>query len=116
MEKIIVIGHGNVSNSAVNRALLKNGLNKEDVILVDNPESLDFKDIKPTPFPAPRSLPNDEAYVIQRLAERVEASIDNIPKWAKGKKCEKVRAEPKIDRNKPCPCGSNKKAKKCCHG
>lgn len=27
----------------------------------------------------------------------------------------KVRTEPKIRVNEPCPCGSNKKAKKCCH-
>ncbi len=25
-----------------------------------------------------------------------------------------VRAEPKVGRNKPCPCGSGKKRKKCC--
>ncbi len=25
-----------------------------------------------------------------------------------------VRDEPKINRNEPCPCGSNKKYKKCC--
>ncbi len=25
------------------------------------------------------------------------------------------RAEPKVGRNDPCPCGSGKKAKKCCH-
>jgi uncharacterized protein YchJ len=25
-----------------------------------------------------------------------------------------VRAEPKIGRNEPCPCGSGKKYKKCC--
>ena len=25
-----------------------------------------------------------------------------------------VRAEPKIGRNQPCPCGSGKKSKKCC--
>lgn len=27
----------------------------------------------------------------------------------------KVRTEPKIRVNAPCPCGSGKKAKKCCH-
>lgn len=27
----------------------------------------------------------------------------------------KVRTEPKIRVNEPCPCGSGKKAKKCCH-
>lgn len=27
----------------------------------------------------------------------------------------KVRTEPKIQVNAPCPCGSGKKAKKCCH-
>ena len=26
-----------------------------------------------------------------------------------------VRSEPKVGRNDPCPCGSGKKAKKCCH-
>ncbi|MBM4251610.1 MAG: hypothetical protein FJ146_06540 [Deltaproteobacteria bacterium] len=26
-----------------------------------------------------------------------------------------VRAEPKVGRNDPCPCGSGKKSKKCCH-
>jgi preprotein translocase subunit SecA len=26
----------------------------------------------------------------------------------------KVRAEPKIGRNQPCPCGSGTKYKKCC--
>ena len=25
------------------------------------------------------------------------------------------RASPKVGRNEPCPCGSGKKAKKCCH-
>ena len=28
--------------------------------------------------------------------------------------CEKVRTEPKIQRNSPCPCGSGKKYKQCC--
>jgi uncharacterized protein YecA (UPF0149 family) len=27
-----------------------------------------------------------------------------------------VRAEPKIGRNDPCPCGSGRKYKKCCLG
>ncbi len=26
-----------------------------------------------------------------------------------------VRAQPKVGRNDPCPCGSGKKSKKCCH-
>ena len=26
-----------------------------------------------------------------------------------------VRSEPKVGRNDPCPCGSGKKSKKCCH-
>lgn len=113
MNKVIVIGAGHMP-TPVDRILAKEGLDKLDVILVDNPESLDFKDIRPTKpeiFPIRNNLKD-----IQPLIERVTDYINDVPKWAKGKKCEKVGASTKIDRNKPCPCGSNKKAKKCCHG
>jgi SWIM/SEC-C metal-binding protein len=29
---------------------------------------------------------------------------------------EPARSTPKVGRNEPCPCGSGKKFKKCCHG
>lgn len=44
-------------------------------------------------------------------------SMGATPKWARGKVVKPVRdskVDPKIQRNDPCPCGSEKKYKKCC--
>ena len=42
------------------------------------------------------------------------AHKDTDPRFVKPVKLDPVRTEPKIGRNKECPCGSKKKYKNCC--
>jgi len=46
-----------------------------------------------------------------RSVEDVEAEEEAI---AKAEKVEPIKAESRVKRNDPCPCGSGKKYKKCC--
>jgi hypothetical protein len=51
------------------------------------------------------------------LISNYDPFIGHTPKWARGKVVKPVRdskVDPKIQRNNPCPCGSEKKYKKCC--
>ena len=59
----------------------------------------------------------DEAGRPRVLRERSRfVREDGAWRYAGGSKGETVKREaPKVGRNDPCPCGSGKKAKKCCH-
>ena len=46
-----------------------------------------------------------------RSKEEIDAEKELIKKT---EKVQPIRAEGRIDRNAPCPCGSGKKYKKCC--
>ena len=59
-----------------------------------------------------------EAMQVQEYTLTQNESLIGVPKPRKhlGTSTRiKVRTEPKIRVNEPCPCGSGKKAKKCCH-
>jgi hypothetical protein len=43
-----------------------------------------------------------------------DESIEEVRRRRENNRREPIKAEPKIGRNEPCPCGSGKKYKKCC--
>jgi uncharacterized protein YecA (UPF0149 family) len=61
----------------------------------------------PLAEPEPVQLLQDVEFIHGEVEEPSEEK-------AKKKKQQPVRAQPTIGRNKPCPCGSGKKYKKCC--
>jgi len=65
-------------------------------------------------------ITGDDAY-LRKFTETVMQVMPiarDIPYFAPPRRIRgkfvKVRTEPKIGRNEPCPCGSGKKYKKCC--
>jgi len=48
------------------------------------------------------------------LPDMRDFCYDELTKKKRKEVIVSIRTEPKIDRNKPCPCGSGKKYKKCC--
>jgi len=52
----------------------------------------------------------DELEELRARAASYERTLDQLTAAAP----KPVRADPKIGRNDPCPCGSGKKYKKCC--
>jgi hypothetical protein len=52
----------------------------------------------------------------QKAWAEADAELDSADDLGDGLDEPYVRAEPKVGRNDPCPCGSGKKYKKCCMG
>lgn len=53
---------------------------------------------------------------IAKRSRSIEDLEDEEDMIAKTEKVEPIKADGKVKRNDPCPCGSGKKYKKCCEG
>jgi preprotein translocase subunit SecA len=100
MKKIGVIGHNNIALTA--SRLLSESFDAE--IIMDNDKYFDEVDISEISEMQKHFVYHNRVGEMQKhfvYHNRVE---------------QYVRDKPKIGRNEPCPCGSDKKYKKCCIG
>jgi preprotein translocase subunit SecA len=72
------------------------------------------REAKPLPKPDNRNISTNKADNVSSTAPRIPAGGSQLPPAAPPK-VQPVRAEQKVGRNDPCPCGSGKKFKNC-HG
>lgn len=90
MKKIAIVGH--IGITTVAERLLSDKCTIPVVVDSENTESLKYFD-------------EEDAYEISKMAEYFP-TINRVEQY--------FRDKPKVGRNVPCPCGSNKKYKKCC--
>jgi uncharacterized protein YchJ len=90
MKKIGIIGHSQDKLSSLIDNTLKFDLH--DVVVSENTESLKYFD-------------EEEVFKISEMTKHFPI-IDRVEQY--------FREKPKVGRNETCPCGSDKKYKKCC--
>ena len=90
MKKIAIVGHSGITT--VTERLLSDKCTIPVVVDSENTESLKYFD-------------EEDVYEISQMAEYFP-TINRVEQY--------FRDKPKIGRNAPCPCGSDKKYKKCC--
>ena len=96
-KQIAVIGAGNPALASAVAALEESGM--EVIAPPSEPDHMiDYEDV----------------YMLQNQHDFAKELMAPVPKWARGRTCEPVRTEAKVQNNEPCSCGSGKKFKKCC--
>jgi len=90
MKKIAIVGNSGITT--VTERLLSDKCTIPVVVDSENTESLKYFD-------------EEDVYEISQMAEYFP-TINKVEQY--------FRDKPKIGRNTPCPCGSDKKYKKCC--